>query len=425
MRHPDRKTVFFIFAAAVLLFICVQNLISARIGFIGYTETAFYLQDFAYHIILADRFWFKGFGNLYDLNFQLQALSAYMGRPAMVTMPVGVTPLAFIVWMPFAWIAGYGLSLAYSLWITVSMGVLVLALWKVLAFLSPVRSFQVLPLVLIGICIFSLVGVSTVVVGQTSIFAAGILSLLFYRLVSHADDPGGRPVDWPTVVLVLLGAMKPPYMIIGFVSLLIYGRWRDLVWTTGILLLLLAAMTPLMTTDWPGAYRHLLGMYAGGNFPDIYDWAVVPRTMNIFRSAISGETGDRTAVMASSIISILVITGIAVFSLFRDRLAPGLRPKLAVGLVACCLLFGPYLGAYEDLLLIPVFIIVLLSGETPPVAGFQGIGLCAALFLSLLHGLPAFPHPGVFFLLKALVLTGMIRYAGRREQRSPDTCTGH
>ena len=425
MHHPLRKTGFFIAAAAVLLFICIQNLISSRIGFVGYTETAFYLQDFAYHIILADRFWFKGFGNFYDLNFQLQALSAYMGKPAMVTMPVGVTPLAVVVWLPFAWIAGYGLSFAYSLWMTVSLCVLAMALWKIGRAVSPVRPFHLLPLVLIAICIFSPLGVSTVVVGQTSIFAAGILSLLFYRLVSHTDDPDGRPADWRMVVLVLLGAMKPPYMIIGFGALVIYGRWRDLAWAAGIFLLLLAAMTPLMTSDWPGAYRRLLGMYAGGNFPDIYDWAVVPRTMNIFRSAISGETGDRAAVMASSIISALVIPGIVLFSRYRGRLAPGSRPKLVVGLVACCLLFAPYLGAYEDLLLIPVFIIVFLTGETPSVGGFQGIGLCAALFFSLLHGLPVFPHPGLFFLLKALVLAGMIRYAGRREQRPPEADAGH
>jgi hypothetical protein len=89
--------------------------------------------------------------------------------------------------------------------------------------------------------------------------------------------------------------------------------------------------------------------------------------------------------------------------------------------MACCLLFAPYLGAYEDMLLIPVFVVVFLTGVTPPVTGFRGIGLCAALFFSLLHGLPVFPHPGVFFILKSVVLAGMIRYAGREDQICPES----
>ncbi len=410
----------YVVAAASVLLVCFQKLISPRIGFVGYTGSAFYLQDFAYHIILTDHFWFKEAGNFYDLNFQLQALSSYMGRPALAAMPVGVTPLAFIVWMPFAYIADYSLSFAYSLWMTVSIVVLVSALWKIWASLSPVRSFQILPLVLIGISLFSLVAVSTVVVGQTSIFTAGILCLIFYRIMYCHNSADDRQVDWLVIFLVLLGGMKPPYLIIGFGSLLVYGRWGDVARAAGILLLVLVVMTPMMTAGWPEAYLHMLQMYGGKNFPDIYAWAVVPRTMNIFRSAISGLTGDRIAVVGSSIISILVFSGIFIFSLAKARFAPKLRTKLVAGLIACCLLFAPYMGAYEDMLMIPIFVIVLLTGEAKPFSSCQSIVICVALFLCLLHGLPVLPHTGVSFLLKVAVLASMVRYAGNQKQRNPD-----
>jgi hypothetical protein len=233
------------------------------------------------------------------------------------------------------------------------------------------------------------------------------------------NSADGRQVDWPVIFLVLLGSMKPPYLVIGFGSLLVYGRWGEVARATGILVLVLVTMTPMMTAGWPEAYLHMLQMYGGGNFPDVYNWAVVPLTMNILRSAISGLTGDRIAVVGSSIISMLVFSGIFIFSLAKARLAFRLRPKLVAGLIACCLLFAPYMGAYEDMLMIPIFVIVLLTGETRPIVSFQSIVICAALFLCFLNGLPVLPHTGVFFLLKLAVLGSMVHYAGNQKQRNP------
>lgn len=402
-----------ILLTGLLLLVCFQTLISPRIGFVGYSRNSFYIQDFAYHVILADHFWFTEKGNVYDLDFQLRALSAHMNRPALVAMPVGVTPLAFVVWWPFAYIAGQNLSFAYSLWMTISFLILMTALWRIWTYLSPLKSFQTLPLVLCGVTCFSLVGVTTVIVGQTSIFIAGILSFLFYRVFRYGNDPEKAAIDWPIVILVLTAGMKPPYLVIGFGMLLIYGLWWEAVVSAVLAVLLLIILTPMMSTNWIGAYWQMVQMYGSGNFPDIYAWSIAPPTMNNFRSALSGFATDRTAAVGSSVVSSLFFLGIVVMSLFQGRQVPAWRPKLITGLIAVCLLFAPYCGAYEDILLVPVFAVVMVTGKSWPVQSRQGMVVTLALFLCLLHIVPGLHYHGVFWLLKGFVLAGMIRAAGK------------
>ncbi len=410
-----------IITAGVLLFVCFHGLVSSRIGFAGYGRDSFYLQDYAYHIILTKHFWFQEQGNIYDLNFQLRALSTHMEKPAVVTMPVAVTPVALLVWMPFAYIAGFSLSLAYSLWVAVSVCILALAFWKIYACLSPLRSFQVLPVVLCGITFFSLISASAIIVGQTSIFTAGIFSLIIYRIILLSRGSASFSVDWPVTLLVVLASLKPPYMIIGFGILLIYGRWREFLCSAVIVLLLTAMLSILLTAGWMRSYFNVICMYGSGNFPDIYAWSIVPRTMNIFRSAVSDLTGDQTAAVVSTILSGVTLLSIGMFSLFRSWRNITGGSKLLVALISCCLLFAPYSGAYEDMLLIPIFIIVLLTGKTHPLLTFKSMAVAGALFVCLLHNIPGLPHNllWIFFVLKLTVLAGMVFYAGSARDYLP------
>lgn len=409
-----------IIAAGILLLICFHFKVSSRTGFIGYAGSHFYLQDYAYHVILTNHFWFKESGNIYDLDFQLEALSNYMGRPAPVTMPVGVTPIALIVWMPFAYIVNFSLPLAFSLWIAVSVGMLALALCTITAYLFAAKSHQALPVGLCLITVFSLVGASNILVGQTSIFAAGIFSLIIYRMIRVSRERETSSADWPVILLVVLAGLKPPYMVIGLGILLIYGRWRDLFYSATIVLLLTAMLTPMLTAGWLRSYINTLHMYASGNFPDIYAWSIDLNTMNIFRSAISDLTGDSVAAVSSIILNGFILLSIVMLSLFTPRRYIT-RGALIVSLIACCLLFAPYSGAYEDMLLIPVFVTVMLTGKTRPLSGFKSMIIAGALFFCLLHNFPGIPHNllWIFFVLKFMVLVSMIHYAGGNEPGSP------
>ena len=105
--------------------------VSKRTEFVIYSDGFFQISDYAYHIILVNKFWFHGFGNIYDLSFQQETISTYVGSKIYTVMPLGITPVALVVWFPFAYAAQFNLSLSYTLWIFFSLSVLILALWRV------------------------------------------------------------------------------------------------------------------------------------------------------------------------------------------------------------------------------------------------------------------------------------------------------
>ncbi len=110
---------------------CFHHFISKQIEFVKYADGYLKIQDYAYHIIMVNSFWFDGFGNIYDLSFQQQALSTHIGSKLYTVMPLGITPIALVVWLPFAYVARFSMAISYTLWITFSFGILFTALWNV------------------------------------------------------------------------------------------------------------------------------------------------------------------------------------------------------------------------------------------------------------------------------------------------------
>ena len=94
---------------SMLLIYCFHRFISQQIDFVACLKGYLKIQDYAYHIILVKAFWFDGFGNIYDVYFQQQALSSYIGSHINAVMPLGITPIALVVWFPFAYVARFSM----------------------------------------------------------------------------------------------------------------------------------------------------------------------------------------------------------------------------------------------------------------------------------------------------------------------------
>ena len=117
---------------SVLFVLCFHYFISEKMEFVTYSNGYLAIQDYAYHIIITKAFWFDGFGDIYKLNFQQQALSAYIGSQIYTVMPLGITPIALVVWLPFAYAARFSMAFSYTLWITFSLGILITAFRNIL-----------------------------------------------------------------------------------------------------------------------------------------------------------------------------------------------------------------------------------------------------------------------------------------------------
>jgi hypothetical protein len=146
----------------------------------------------------------------------------------------------------------------------------------------------------------------------------------------------------------------------------------------------------------------------------------VPETMNIFRSAFRNFIGDNIAGLVSSAVSYSVYTGIVglgILSIVRGKSIDKLyminlsKNQLFVLLLASYLLFAPYATAYEDVLFLPVFFTVLLTGNTPDLTDYKSLVLIFSLFVILLHSyFPPNKPLWLFWLLKTLILVYMLYF---------------
>jgi len=412
-------------SAAVLLVLCFHHFISKKIAFVTYSKGYLRIQDYAYHIVIVKAFWFDGFGNIYDLYFQQQALSSYIGTKIYTVMPLGITPIALFVWSPFAYVARFSMAFSYTLWITFSVFVLFAALWQIGRNLSLKESLPLLPITLSLVTLFSAATFFTIILGQTSILAAGLLIHLIHFVHKTANQ--SKSSNWLliSIIIFILGT-KPTYISLGLGLLIIYGMWREALYSITIVLVFLIGITPIIGVEWVPSYLNLLRMYSHGKFPEFYSWAIVPETMNIFRSAFRNIIGDNIAGFISNVVTYSVyisVVGFSVLAMLRDKPTDKLtllrvtKDQLFVLLVASYLLFAPYAGAYEDVLFLSVFVMVFHVGNTPPLTNYKSLALTFFLFAILFLNIFPLDKPlWLLWLLKALILGYMLNFCRRGQK---------
>ena len=403
----------------VLLILCFHYFISEQMEFVTYSNGYLRIQDYAYCIIIAKAFWFDGFGNIYKLSFQQQALSAYIGVQIFTVMPLGISPIALFVWLPFAYVAHFSMALSYTLWVTFSLGTLFSALWRVGRYVFQLIKLELLPIALSFVTVFSITMFRALHLGQTSVLAAGLLIHLIYFV--HKTDRELKTGSWlPILLIIFLLGIKPTYLALGLGLLIIYGMWRQTIYSGVVVIFVLICVTPILTTDWILSYLHQLSTFSRKLVPDAYAWAFAPHTMNIFRSAFRNMIGDKFASLISTIVTCCVYISVVGFSIFAkirsnstDMLSPlrATKGQLFVLTVGSYLLFAPYAGAYEDVMFLPVFVMVMIYGNTPPLTSYKGLALVFILFVTLLHNVFPLDKPlWLFWILKAIILGSMLNF---------------
>jgi hypothetical protein len=403
----------------ILLTLCFHRFISQQIEFVTYDDGYLRIQDYAYYIIISKAFWFNGLGNIYEPTFQQRALSAYIGSTIYTVMPLGITPIALVVWLPFALGSFYSMALSYTLWVAFSIGILFTALWRVGKYVFYVKKLELLPITLSFVTIFSITMFRALHLGQTSVLAAGLLiHLIFY--VNKTCKELNSDSCFPIVLIIFLLAIKPTYLALGVGLLIIYGMWRQTIYSVVIVIFVLICVTPILTTDWILSYLHQLSTFSRKVVPGAYAWAFAPHTMNIFRSAFRNIIGDNIASLISTIVTCSVYIGVVGFSIFAkirsnstDMLSPLriTKGQLFILIIGSYLLFAPYAGSYEDMLLLPVFAMVMLYKNTPPLTNYKSLALVFFLFAILFYRVfPSDNPPWLFWILKAILLGCMFKF---------------
>jgi len=90
-------------------------------------------------------------------------------------------------------------------------------------------------------------------------------------------------------------------------------------------------------------------------------------------------------------------------------------------LIGGCLLFSTHSGTYEDLLLVPVFAAVGLSGGALRLKNWPSIFICVCLvFIMSLHVFFEIEWRWILFILKTTVLVAMMVFVENNERLIPD-----
>jgi len=374
MGKPARKTEIavksFLF---VSLFGFVHLIVTPQIGrYEGVRANYYQMQDFHYYIVLIKSFWFNEIFSIYDPKSQLMAINSYLGTEMNHVMPLGISPTALLIMLPFSVIARISFPLANTLWVSSFLTIYAIAILRTYSYLLTYER-NALPLFVLVFCIFlfSFRTVSVIFLGQTSLLASGLLLFLLLEMVLARKE--GRSLRrWLIYPVIFVLSMKMHYLVLGMGILLIGGYVYELVVSAVILGcsigFLVAYTGPTLITG----FMEQISLFSAIELPAYYNLTGVFHTFITFRSAFSPIIGDPLSLKIALLIllfgcmsifwiSVSQYCGLGKEGRFFEKMT---TQQIIIGLFAFLLLFLPYIGGYEDVLLfIPFAAVFLTSGQ--------------------------------------------------------------
>lgn len=367
---------------ALALFLLLHFGISLRVPLLTVGETGLSGSDFAFHVLLAKGFWFRGLGHLYDTAAQQAFWAEELRRDFSFNWILGFTPVALLLWLPFGFVAQSNLpaslSVANSLWLTLSLSVFFYGVWKILYVLRGQLSRAVVIAFLL--LVFSRTLFIALLLGQSTVLCVGVLLILLAGVTTGVTS-SEKHSDIEAALCLLILAIKPQYFLLGAVLLLFSERKRALVLGVGVITFVLLLLTPRLGVFWAWEYLAGISHFSASELGSTFRGSYAPEGMRVFRSAASAFMGDARAVGVSKILGLVFLVAVGVLG--RERLAwPKTRAGYFIaGLILTYLLFTPYAGLYEDLLFIVAFAAgaFVINGEPRRELVF----ICAAMLVAI------------------------------------------
>ena len=375
------------------------------------------LNDFDYKLRIVKSFWFGEIPSIYKPEAQIAAIEKAYGVKVTQAMPLADTPTLLLLLLPFSIVAEFNFSIAYTLWMSISLVILFLALEKTQASFTDKK--RILPLYLIVVCVFtfSFSMIHAIRMGQSSLLASGLLILLALETI---DARNSRRLlrRCPVYVAIILLSVKIHYLILGLGILLFFEFYHEALVST-----LIVASTICLLGFWKGFsllfdWLNQVVLFSGTTaLPSYYGSAFSLHTLITLRSACSQFTNSPFVVAIS--FSILATGGSAILfvtlwkSLHKSsfpKSATILTPQRSVTILfGLLLLFLPYLGGYEDLLLLVPYLFLFLTAEDRARITYIDKKLVLAIFCTgLVLNYNLFPPPQIillFWLMKVFAIT--------------------
>lgn len=358
------KIVFFASLCVLIHFIVTSSIIQYE----GDKTTYFKIQDFHYYIVIIKSFWFHEIVSIYNPNSQLMAIDSYFGIEMNHAMPLGISPTALLIMLPFSFIARFSFPLANTLWVSSFLTIYAIAVLKTYSFIqSYERNALPLFIVVFSVFLFSFRTVTVIFLGQTSLLASALLLLLLLEMVLASKE--GRSLRrWIIYPVIFVLSMKMHYLVLGMGILLIGGYIYELLESSvivGISVGFLIAYTGLGLIT---GFMDQISLFSAPESPAYFDFSDVFHTFITFRSAFAPIIGGPLSLKISLFVLLFGCMAVFYISVFRSggtgeerkNFEKVAAPQLMIALFAMLLLFMPYIGGYEDVLLCVPFAAVCL-----------------------------------------------------------------
>src|SRR5207248_1961767 len=155
---------------------------------------------------------------------------------------------------------------------------------------------------------------------------------------------------------------------IGMGILIVQQRAWQIATALSLVMVATLGLSVRLGSSWPADYLSTMSNYTVSAAIPQYRDAISIHTMNVFRHSFQGILGEEAArrislaLFASGVLAWLIA---AYVSVGRHPLEEGRARALICASIALFILFAPYSGAYEDLLVVFALVLVASTRDAP------------------------------------------------------------
>ena len=354
--------------------------------------------DFRWCLSVFQAYWDGVIPEPYSKESLLRVLRTTYGVQSEVVMPIAYLPTAILLLRPFGILAS---SIDPALlWNGFCLSLLGIALLRPGVLL--IRPLHVAVIALL----FSKASIHNALLGQTAFLGAALLCLLL---------PSAKSGFWVCLqcAALLLLSIKPSYFLLGLMLALLGNNRKSVLLGLSLTTAVALCVTLSMPREtWP-ALLHNLNFFSSSGDSGLLS-AGIERAFShslTLRQLLLVATGPEAALPLSSLIFLAWLVSWAALSLRSCVLAgstlDGGRSVMKAAFLGTALLFFPYLGFYEELLMIPL---ILAVGELKLASSvIEAVVALALVVPAFLGPTPALPLVGVKCLAIGLLLLGIAR----------------
>lgn len=375
------------------------------------------MRDFAFHLANVSGFWLHHTGSIYTPEAILRSLSAVLGLtppPGVSPMPNPFSPSILLIWAPLLIPLQFSIEVAFCSWLAISFGIILTLTRQLWLEAVPPQHISRVWFTLGALAILtSPVSRTCFDIGQTSLFALGISGLLIRQLLREKWHPRD---DRRGAMLLFLLSLKAPYFAIGTALLVMERRWRALGAGITITVAGMLLTEPFGTGHLMKHFLETLSRYStqhagSGGFYWGEFGSHTPTWLNSSAGLIPDDTRLFINSCAIGLGGLLYGTLFLKSARFDRQLRLTITTSLVVGVYLC---FSPYLGFYDQLLIVlPVFAALQPASLDSRTLAFAVIG-------SLSFSLSSFQPLVAVFAQKLLFLLSLAGYfVHRSKNRTP------